>query len=184
MAIYRLALTDHDGTEAAGLLDELCDVYADAYGVAPGGKKTVAFRERAEKQFTRPGFALVTARANGELVGFVFGYPLPLGDTYWWDGVRPEPAGEFLTETGTRTWVLAEIEVRRSWQSHGVGRALHDAVLASRPENRATLATGPDAPVRSVYEGWGWGWVGRVPGADDDYYGAYDLFVLGLPVSR
>ncbi|MEK8173320.1 GNAT family N-acetyltransferase [Streptomyces sp. M19] len=96
-------------------------MYADAYGVAPSEEKTAAFRRRAEKQFSRPGFLLVTARAGGHLVGFVFGYALPAGDTHWWGGVRPEPTAEFLEETGARTWVVSEIEVRRARQGKGVG---------------------------------------------------------------
>jgi GNAT superfamily N-acetyltransferase len=184
MTINDVSLTHHDGKEAAGLLEGLCDAYADAYGVGPGEEKTAAFRRRAEKQFTRPGFALVTARAEGRLVGFVFGYTLASGDRQWWGGVQPEPSAEFLEETGSRTWVLSEIEVRKAWQGKRVGRALHNAVLGVRGEERATLATGPDAPAQPVYESWGWRRVGRIPGDKSDYYSAYDLFVLELPVSR
>jgi GNAT superfamily N-acetyltransferase len=184
MTINDVSLTHHDGEQAVGLLAELCDAYADAYGVKPGEEKTAAFRRRAEKQFTRPGFALVTARDGGRLVGFVFGYTLPAGDTHWWGGVQPEPSAEFLEETGSRTWVLSEIEVRRAWQGKGVGRALHDAILGARGEERATLATGPDAAAQPVYESWEWRPVGRIPGDESDYYSAYDLFVLELPVSR
>lgn len=184
MTIDNVTLTHHDGEEASALLQELCDAYADAYGVGPGEEKTAAFRRRAKKQFTRPGFALVAARDGSHLIGFVFGYTLPVGDTHWWGGVQPEPSARFLTETGSRTWVLSEIEVRRAWQSKGVGRALHDSVLGGRGEERATLATGPDAAAQPVYESWGWRRVGRIPGDDGDYYAAYDLFVRELPVSR
>ncbi|QDO42917.1 GNAT family N-acetyltransferase [Streptomyces sp. RLB3-17] len=184
MTINDVFLEHHDGAETAALLVELCDVYADAYGVEPGGEKTAAFRRRSEKQFERPGFGLVTARGGGRLVGFVFGYTLPAGDTHWWGGVQPEPSVEFLEETGSRTWVLSEIEVRRAWQGRGVGRALHDAALGARGEERATLATGPDAAAQPVYESWGWRRVGRIPGDEGDFYSAYDLFVLELPVSR
>jgi GNAT superfamily N-acetyltransferase len=184
MTINGVSFMHHDGAEAAGLLVELCDAYADAYGVEPGEEKTAAFRRRAAKQFSRPGFALVTAREGGRLVGFVYGYRLPAGDTHWWGGVQPEPAAEFLQETGARTWVLSEIEVRRGWQRKGVGRALHDAALGARGEERATLATGPDAAVQPVYESWGWRRWARIPGDEGDYYSAYDLFVLELPVSR
>ncbi|MFI1852948.1 GNAT family N-acetyltransferase [Streptomyces sp. NPDC020480] len=184
MTINDVSLSHHGGEEASGLLEELCDAYADAYGVEPGKEKTTAFRRRAERQFTRPGFALVTARDGGWLAGFVFGHTLPAGDKHWWGGVEPEPTAEFLLETGSRTWVLSEIEVRRPWQGKGVGRALHDAVLGARSEERATLATGPDAAAQPVYESWGWRRVGRIPGDEGDYYSAYDLFVLELPVSR
>ncbi|MGW4980291.1 N-acetyltransferase family protein [Streptomyces mirabilis] len=184
MTSKHVSLTHHDAEFAATLLGELGDAYADAYGVEPGDEKTAAFRRRAEKQFARPGFALVTARAGSRLVGFAFGYTLPAGDTHWWGGVQPEPTVEFLEETGSRTWVLSEIEVRRAWQAKGVGRALHDEVLGARGEERATLATGPDAAAQPVYESWGWQRVGRIPGDEGDYYSAYDLFVLELPVSR
>ncbi len=89
MAIDVVSLTHHDGEEAAALLKELCDAYADAYGVESGEDKTTAFHRRAEKQFARPGFTLVTARDEGQLVGFVFGFTLPAGDTHWWGGVQP-----------------------------------------------------------------------------------------------
>ncbi|MFE5160017.1 GNAT family N-acetyltransferase [Streptomyces sp. NPDC056697] len=184
MTINDVSLTHHNGQQAAALLEELCDAYADAYGAEPGGEKTVAFRRRAEKQLARPGFALVTARDETWLVGFVFGYTLPARDTHWWGGMQPEPSAEFLEETGSRTWVLSEIEVRRAWQGKGIGRALHDEVLGARGEERATLATGPDAPAQPVYESWGWRRVGRIPGDEGDYYSAYDLFVLELPASR
>lgn len=177
------ALTHHNGHEAAHLLDRLSDAYADAYGAAPDSDKTAAFRHRALRQFGQPGFALVTATEGDQLLGFAFGRTLPAGDTHWWGGLQPEPPADFRTETGTRTWVLAEIEVRRTHQGHGLGRALHDAVLTARPEERATLATAPDAAVQAAYTSWGWQPVGRVPGADGEYYSAYDLFVLPLPLS-
>ncbi|MER5383231.1 GNAT family N-acetyltransferase [Streptomyces sp. NPDC002688] len=143
MTINDLSLAHHDGGPAAGLLEELCDAYA--YSVKLGDEKTAAFRRRAEKRCTQPGFVLVTARAGGRLVGFAFAYALPAGDTHWWGEVQPEPSVDFVQETGSRTWVLSEIEVRRAWQSKGVGRALYDAVLDTRGEDRATLATGADA---------------------------------------
>jgi hypothetical protein len=55
----------------------------------------------------------VTARVGAELVGFAFGYSLqPEGG--WWDGLSPEPPEGFIEETGSRTVVLSEIEVRRA----------------------------------------------------------------------
>jgi GNAT superfamily N-acetyltransferase len=172
---------DHfHGEEARSLLGELCDAYGDAYGVEPTTDKTSAFRDRALQQIDRPGFDLVTARDDRRLVGFALGYTLT-ADTRWWDGLQPAAVEGFSTEHGSRTFVLSEIEVRRAWQSKGVGRALHDALMQGRPEERATLATGPDASSRAVYESWGWQRVGRVPGVDGDYYSAYDLFVISLP---
>jgi GNAT superfamily N-acetyltransferase len=174
-----LLLDHHSGDAAVALLDALCETYADAYGVEPTEEKTGAFRGRAMKQLERAGFDLVTAYARDQLVGFAFGYRLQ-PDTHWWDGLEPEPAADFATEDGARTFVLSEIEVRRAWQDQGLGRRLHDELLRNRPEERATLATGPDHAAQAVYERWGWQSVGRVPGVSGDYYSAYDLFVLPL----
>jgi GNAT superfamily N-acetyltransferase len=168
----------HDTHQAVTMLDALCLVYDDAYGVEPG-TKTSGFRTRAEKAATMSGYDLVTATADSELVGFAFGYTLPK-ESRWWEGLSPDPGEDWRAENGTRTFVLSEIEVRRDWQGSGVGRLLHDALLRDRPEDRATLATSVDAAVQPVYAHWGWRKVGRVPGSTTDYYSAYDLFVLPL----
>lgn len=174
---------DHHGAHGAtALVADLCVVYADAYGVEPG-VKTSAFRGRAEKAITANGYDLVTATVGDKIVGFAFGYSLS-ENTQWWEGLEPDPGEDWRKEDGTRTFVLSEIEVRRAWQAAGVGRLLHDALVEGRGEERATLATSPDAEVQSVYQHWGWRKIGRVPGSDKDYYSAYDLFVLPLSGAR
>jgi ribosomal protein S18 acetylase RimI-like enzyme len=179
-----VTLTQYGADEAPALLDELCDAYADAYGVVPGediAVKTDAFRNRATKALGARNYSLVTARAGGELIGFAFGYSLR-PDRGWWDGLTPEPPEGFAAETGDRTVVLAEIEVRRAWQGKGVGRAVHDAFLAERREERATLSTGPSADAaRALYERWGWQRVGTVPGGPGAYFSHYINYVLPLP---
>ena len=184
MSLVDTILAHHTSAEAAMLMDELCDAYADAYGaisVEDTHDKTSAFRDRATGALQAVNYALVTARFGGQLVGFSFGYSLR-PDTSWWDGLLPEPSSEFSIESGSRTFVLSEIEVRRSWQARSLGRRIHDALLGERSEERATLATGPDHTSQSIYERWGWRKVGRVPGSSNDYFAAYDLFVLPLPL--
>jgi GNAT superfamily N-acetyltransferase len=165
------------------LLDDICTVYADAYGQVPGEDLVVkvdAFRDRATKALARPGYELVSAKAGHDLAGFVFGYTLPV-DTHWWDDLAPVPSAAFVREDGRRTFVVAEIEVARKWQGSGIGRALHDEILAARPEERATLATGPGADTaRAIYERWGWQKAGVVPGTSGDYFSEYTLYVLPL----
>jgi GNAT superfamily N-acetyltransferase len=181
-----VTLAFHGSAEAVGLLDELCDAYADAYGAVPGedtGQKSDAFRDRATMALEVPNYSLATARDGDQLVGFVFGYSLPPGRN-WWNGLRPEPSEDFATETGSRTVVLAEIEVRRAWQGHGIGRALQDAFLSRRSEERATLATNPKAAgTQALYERWGWRKVGTVPGRPGAYYSEYLLYVRPLPLA-
>ncbi len=178
--VDEISVGRYDGYQARSLAAELCEVYADAYDVATVAEKTIAFRNRADKAFDRPGFSLVTARSEGRLVGFAFGSPLPSGDRCWWTGLQPQPSDRFIIEAGHRTFVLSEIQVRRALQGRGAGHTLHDALLENRAEERATLATSPKAPTQAIYEHWGWQGVGRVPGGDSDYYSAYDLFVLKL----
>ncbi|MGH3942360.1 MAG: GNAT family N-acetyltransferase [Pseudonocardiaceae bacterium] len=182
-----LTLTPHTATEAGWLMDELCEVYADAYGAVPGEdirEKSDAFRDRATGALAARNYSLVTAEVGGQLVGFVFGYSLRSGRG-WWDGLSPEPPEGFTEETGDRTVVLAEIEVRRAWQGHGIGRAVHDAFLVSRSEERATLASNPKATdTHALYERWGWQKIGIIPGKSGAYYREYACFMLPLPVAE
>jgi hypothetical protein len=162
--------------------DDLLVVYADAYGAEVGDRKVTAFADRFARAQRRSGFEVAFAvTPDAGLVGFAFGYSLSAGDTRWWAGLRPEPEAGFVIETGSRTFVLAEIEVRQTFQGGGVGRGLHDLLLAGRSEERATLAVNPAADTaHAIYRSWGWELAGQVPGSSGDYFDAYDLFVISL----
>ncbi|MGH3926794.1 MAG: GNAT family N-acetyltransferase, partial [Pseudonocardiaceae bacterium] len=181
-----LTLTPHTAAEAALLMDELCEVYAYAYGAVPGEdtrEKSSAFRERATEAMDPRHYSLVTAGVGGQLVGFAFGYRLR-PERGWRDGLSPVPPEGFTKETGDRTVVLAEIEVRRAWQGQGIGRAVHDAFLSHRREERATLASNPKATdTHALYTRWGWQKMGTVPGKPGSYYDEYVRFVLPLPAA-
>jgi ribosomal protein S18 acetylase RimI-like enzyme len=145
--------------------------------------KSSAFRDRANNALAARNYDLVTADFGGELVGFVFGYSMR-ADRGWWDGLNPEPPIGFAHETGERTAVLAEIEVRQEWQGKGLGRELHDEFLRARKEERATLSTGPQADTaRAIYERWGWKRAGTVPGKPGAYFREYVLYYLPLPIT-
>jgi GNAT superfamily N-acetyltransferase len=182
---HGLRLARHDSAEAEGYLDDLCDAYADAYGAVPGedtSVKTSAFRDRATKALDAQNYELVTAHEDGRLIGFVFGYSVR-ADRGWWDGLTPEPPKGFTDETGSRTVVVAEIEVRKAWQGKGLGHTLHDEFLRNRTEERATLSTGPSADAaRAIYERWGWQRAGTVPGKPGAYFSEYVLYYLPLPI--
>lgn len=184
---HDLTLTHHTSVEAVKLMDELCDVYADAYGAVPGEdtrEKSSAFRERATAALQGVNYSLVTAHVDDQLVGFAFGYSLR-PERGWWDGLQPQPPPGFTEETGSRTVVLSEIEVRRAWQGKGIGRAVHDAFLSHRSEERATLASNPKATdTHALYTRWGWQKMGIVPDQPGAYYREYACFVLPLPPPR
>lgn len=177
MTLEGYKFSRHGGSAAAEMLDDLAIVYADAYGVEPG-EKVDGFRGRAKRAFAAPGFDLITAHAEAELVAFVFGYSLE--SDAWWSGLDPEPPSGFTEETGSRTVVLSEIEVVKAGQRQGLGRRLHEEFLAGRSEERATLATGSEVPSRHVYPRWGWTEVGTVPGSAGSYFAGYRLFVRVL----
>jgi GNAT superfamily N-acetyltransferase len=125
----------------------------------------------------------VAARVGDQLVGFAF-YNSLQPERSWWDGLKPGPPEGFPLETGSCTVVLSEIEVRRAWQGKGVGRAMHDAFLSQRSEERATLASNPKATdTHALYERWGWHQMGIVPGKPGAYYREYVRFVLPLPTA-
>ncbi|MCP2329622.1 ribosomal protein S18 acetylase RimI-like enzyme [Hamadaea flava] len=118
--------------------------------------------QRLEGYAERNGFALVVGDVDGELVGYALGCTLP-AQARWWNGlVDPVDAG-LLAEDGRRTFALNEIMVRAAWRRRGFARALHDALLAGRPEQRATLLVDPaNGPARAAYLSWGWYAFGRV----------------------
>ncbi|MFJ9588792.1 GNAT family N-acetyltransferase, partial [Streptomyces acidicola] len=62
---------------------------------------------------------------------------------------------------GTRTYALSELMVRVPWRKTGIARQLHDALLAERTEERATLLVRQSHPkVHALYESWGWRTIG------------------------
>lgn len=63
---------------------------------------------------------------------------------------------DFTEETGRRTLALFEIMVRAPWRGTGTAHAIHEELLAHRPEERVTLLVEPDHPgVKRTYESWG-----------------------------
>ena len=163
-----LRLRHHTATQAAGMLGDLVDVYLDAH--ADDGPRYTAdrYEQQLAAHMPRQGWDLVTASIGGELVGYVYGFPLG-ADTRWWEGIEgPVPDG-FTEENGRRTFGVAELLVRRAWQRRGIARALHDELLSSRGEERATLLVRPDnTAAQHAYDSWGWQMAGRLRPARRD----------------
>jgi ribosomal protein S18 acetylase RimI-like enzyme len=160
--------------------DELLAVYAEVYADRLDDPffSLPRYWERLEAYAKRDGFSLVTGRVDGELVGYALGYTLPAGSR-WWQGFRGDVDPAELSENGHRTFALTEIMVRASWRRQGYARALHDALLAGRAEERATLLVRPDnIPARDAYQSWGWEKLGVLQPFDDAP--VYDAMVLNL----
>jgi GNAT superfamily N-acetyltransferase len=157
-----LDLRHYDAAQARERFDHLVAVYLEVY--AGSGDPFFGedrYREQLSSHLTGPGFELVAAYDEGELVGYVYGFALPEG-ARWWRGLLTPVPPELIVETGTRTFGLCEIMVRPAWQGRGIGRVLHDELLRGRNEERATLLVEPDNPARHVYLKWGWHKLGEL----------------------
>ncbi|MDP5317361.1 hypothetical protein [Streptomyces poriferorum] len=99
-------------------------------------------------------------------------------------GLLTEVPADVVAETGTRTYALSELMVRRPWRKTGMFRQLHDALLDVRPERRATLLVDQEHPkVHALYGSWGWQTLGdlrpRIPDAS-----LFHAMIRSLPTSE
>ena len=135
-----------DGTQAAAHAAELQALHAEVYADPPYRRPDDAarFADRFRVQRRQPGFVLAEARHGGYLVGYAAGMPLRPSTSWWRDLTTPLP-DEVTAEHPGRTFALTELLVRASWRRQGIGQDLHDLILASRREERATLTVLPAA---------------------------------------
>lgn len=148
------------------------DIYRAAYieSIQSGAPfaDPVAFMTRFDA-YTAPdrpaGFTLAMAFVDEQPIGQAWGWPLHAG-TAWWGGLHLDKATDadgFTTEDGTRTFALSEIMVGSEWTARGIARALHDGLLGSRKEQRATLLVRPDnSRAYATYLRWSWQRVGTL----------------------
>jgi ribosomal protein S18 acetylase RimI-like enzyme len=174
---YRLL----DGAGAAEREADLLALASEVNGAAGGGAHDDAAARRARVRRRQPGFALAEARHGGYLVGFAAGMPLRSA-TSWWRGLTTPLPDDFTAEDGGRTFALADLMVRASWRRQGIGRELHDRLLAGRDEERAALAVAPAAgAAQHALRSWGWRKVGRARGEAGESGAVLDVLVLDLP---
>jgi len=172
------------GQQAAAHAAELQDLHAEVYAEPPYrcDEDAGQFARRFAVQRRQPGFVLAEARHGGYLVGYASGMPLRPSTSWWRDLTAPLPA-EIIAEHPARTFALADLLVRASWRRQGIARALHDLLLADRPEERATLTVLPAAaPAQRAFRAWGWRKVARTrdpsPGSP-----ACDVLLITLPAA-
>jgi GNAT superfamily N-acetyltransferase len=178
---YRLL----DGRQAAALAGEMQALHAEVYTAPPFRHDVDAaeFTRRWRVRCRQPGFALAEARHGGYLLGFAAGMPLRPSTSWWRELTTPLPE-EVTTEHPGRTFALTDLLVRAAWRRQGIGRELHDAILAARTEERATLTIDQAAaPALAALQRWGWRKAGRArnprPGGP-----ALDVLIRPLPAAR
>jgi ribosomal protein S18 acetylase RimI-like enzyme len=169
---YRLL----DGNAAAGLEADLLALLGEVQGKTGEAERARLLRVRRRQ----PGFVLAAAHHGGYLVGFAAGMPLRPSTSWWRKLTTPLPEDD-TDEYHGRTFALTDLAVRAAWRRQGVGRELHDLVLADRTEERATLTVAPDATAaQTAFRAWGWQKVARTRGDDPDS-GVLDVLVTALP---
>ncbi|MFI5987081.1 GNAT family N-acetyltransferase [Streptomyces sp. NPDC051555] len=149
----------YDHHQAAELRPLLLDVYAEVYA-AEAKNDPFASVERfgagLDGWSRREGWTCVVGYDGDQAVGYAYGAPLP-PKAPWWGGLLTAVPADVVEETGTRTYALSELMVRTPWRKTGTARQLHDALLAARTEERATLLVDQNHPkVWALYESWGW----------------------------
>ncbi|MFD4483151.1 GNAT family N-acetyltransferase [Streptomyces sp. NPDC058471] len=163
----------YDHRDAAELRSLLLEVYAEVYAKAAESDPFATvdrFAQSLDGWSQRPGWSCTVGYDHeGQAVGYAYGAPL-LQDARWWGGLLTEVPADLVAETGTRTYALSELMVREPWRKTGTARRLHDALLAARTEDRATLLVDQSHPkVHALYESWGWQTLGdlrpRIPDA-------------------
>ena len=174
-----------DGRQGAAHLDELQPLQAEVYADPPYRRTAdpALFADRFRVQSRQPGFVLAEARHGGYLIGYASGLPLRPSTSWWRDLTTPLPA-DVTTEHPGRTFALTELLVRAPWRRQGIATALHDLILADRPEERATLTVLPAAtPAQNAFRVWGWRKIARTrdPGLGSP---VSDVLVTGLPAGR
>jgi ribosomal protein S18 acetylase RimI-like enzyme len=172
-----------DGRAVDGLGGDLLAVRAEAFGKDVPGQAGAVERARLLRVWGRqPGFMLAVARHGGYLVGFAAGMPLRPSTSWWRKLTAPLPEAD-TDEYPGRTFALAQLAVRPAWRRQGVGRELHDLLLAERSEERATLTVAPDASAaQRAFRAWGWQKIARTK-SDDLDPGVLDVLIIHLPFS-
>ena len=166
-----------DGPAARAGVPGLLELQAEAAGLAGPDR----FAGRLEVQARQPGFAVAVARSGGYLIGGAAGLPLRPSTSWWRDLTTPLP-DEVTTEHPGRTFALTTLVVRPSWRRQRIGGALHDLLLASRAEERATAIVVPSATAaQAALHSWGWARIARIRGASAGDP-APDVLVRALPL--
>jgi GNAT superfamily N-acetyltransferase len=174
-----------DGRQAAGHAAELRALQAEVYAGLPYGHESGDARlaDRFSAQVRQPGFALAEARSGGYLIGCAAGMPLRSSTSWWRDLTTPLP-DQVTAEHPGRTFALIELLVRSSWRRQGIGRSLHDLILASRHEQRSTLVVPSAATAaQTAFQNWGWRKIARTRNSGRGLL-ASDVLLTDLPLSR
>ncbi|MGH3940967.1 MAG: GNAT family N-acetyltransferase [Pseudonocardiaceae bacterium] len=156
-------LHHYTGQEFSTIRNIAIDLYREAFGheIDKPFWSMERYTQRIERHATMSGFSAVVAYANEEPIGFAYGITLPT-TTRWWATIQPPLTDPMFTrEDGHRTFALFEVIVKPQHQRQGIGRCIHDELLAKRSEQRITIATHHgNTQARNAYTRWGYHHIG------------------------
>ncbi|MCG5464253.1 GNAT family N-acetyltransferase [Micromonospora sp. MED01] len=170
--------TAHTRSTAAPLFRALVDLYTVVYAEPPygeGPEQVARFADGLPDEAHRPGFTLISASKDGDLIGAAYGWTMPAGR--WWGRAETEPP-DYLRDVDK--FAVMEWLVHPTRRGEGIGAELMRRLLDDRPEPWATLASNPLAPARRMYARAGWKEVGR---SALPWGPPMDLLALDLPAA-
>lgn len=155
-----LLLKRHGIDELETVRPLLLDIYAEVYKdeLDDPFSSVERFDERLTGHASRNSWECVIGFQQDEPVGYAYGAALQPGARWWMHQLTPLPA-DYTEETGHRTLALFELMLRAPWRGQGIGRHLHDELLAGRREERVTLLCDDDI-TKAMYERWGYQHIG------------------------
>jgi GNAT superfamily N-acetyltransferase len=131
--------------ELLAVQSRIVGIYAAAFAEPPylrGEGEARQFGDTLGRHAQRRDFRSFVAldRADGRLLGFVYGYTSEAGQ--WWHDIvagamTREQVGRWLTDA----YEFVELAVLPEEQKHGFGGRLHDAVLEGLPHRVSVLST-------------------------------------------
>ncbi|MET9674664.1 GNAT family N-acetyltransferase [Streptomyces sp. NPDC006482] len=147
-------------------LGTLVDTWADAHAahpdtahpdIADAGFTPAALRRQITGHARRDDFTLITAYADGHLIGY--GYDFRCTPAYWYGEallphITPEDA-----HTTTALAGICELAVRPGRQGHCIGTRIHQGLLDAMPSWVSLLAM-PGATSQHLYRRLGYQYAG------------------------
>ncbi|MFF2850511.1 GNAT family N-acetyltransferase [Streptomyces sp. NPDC058001] len=141
--------------DLAARVDEALTVQAHAFGLSDD--EISVRRQIVLRHITYPGArALGATRADGRLVGFVYG--MPNDRAHWWSTV----VQPYLRTQGYDGWlddsfVITELHVHPGYQNRGIGRGLITTLTDAAAQPRSILsAIDTESPARALYRSLGY----------------------------
>lgn len=180
-----ISLTTFAQSTSASDWRDIADLFVASFSVAPYFENPSELRTIADwgPSMLAGDGRLVTARADGELVGFALGHRL--SDDASWQRIlsKLENSAQAAAALAApqHALVVHELAVRESDRGRGIARACMYELLKGRSETVTFIGVYERATAaQSMYRHWRFDLIGRMPMSGD----ATALLVLHAPTSR